>query len=188
MIVGEPSIAAIESSITRAYERLSLRALGYFVIYVKGSRYGVCSPHASMLANSFDEVERRIADRGKHTSFIAESGADQIAEAVSSSLYSDGHVSETIFGVSQAEFSNMTYSHRLLWAPDGDEAFDDGSHILQFDIHDRVRLVAFRCSGRFDPFSVSDIYLAADRFYGILQEWRDRFEDQWASMPKVLEV
>ena len=32
----------------------------------------------------------------------------------------------------------------LVSAPDGDEAFDDGSYVLQFDVGDRVRLIAFK--------------------------------------------
>jgi hypothetical protein len=58
MIVGDPSVFAIESEITRAYERLSFRALGYFVIYVCGRSYGVRAPDATMLACSFDAVEK----------------------------------------------------------------------------------------------------------------------------------
>ena len=34
MIVGDPSIFAIESGITKAYERPSFLALGFFVLHV----------------------------------------------------------------------------------------------------------------------------------------------------------
>jgi hypothetical protein len=63
MIVGEPQIFAIESGISRAYARLSLLALGFFVIHVGGRRYGVYEEEATMLANSFDEVRRRLSHR-----------------------------------------------------------------------------------------------------------------------------
>jgi immunity protein 42 of polymorphic toxin system len=36
MIVGNPSIFAIESQITKAYESLSMRALGFFVVHIGG--------------------------------------------------------------------------------------------------------------------------------------------------------
>src|ERR1700677_668580 len=65
MMFGHPSIFAIESAVTEAYEQLSLRALGFFVIYVGGHSYGLRSPGSTMLACSFDAVRRRIADRGK---------------------------------------------------------------------------------------------------------------------------
>lgn len=61
MIIGNPSIFAIESTITRAYERQSLRALGFFVIHVRGHCYGVRSPDSTFLACSYDEVLRRLA-------------------------------------------------------------------------------------------------------------------------------
>jgi len=44
MIVGIPSILAIESNITKAYDNISLLAIGCFVIHINGIRYGVYSP------------------------------------------------------------------------------------------------------------------------------------------------
>ena len=81
----------------------------------------------------------------------------------------------------------MISSKRIIWAPDGDEAFDDGSYVLQFDVGDRVRLIAFKsCPGHFyDRATLSDVSLAADDFYCVLQKWHDAFEAEWASMPKV---
>ena len=66
MITGNINTFAIESIITQAYERLSFRALGCFVIHIEGLRYGVYETDASMLACSYDEVKRRLADRGSH--------------------------------------------------------------------------------------------------------------------------
>jgi len=80
LIDGKPSVLGIESSITRAYQRLSFRALGFFVIYVCGRCYGRRSSDSTMLACSYDEVERRIAMRGTHTvPFANESDAGKIA-------------------------------------------------------------------------------------------------------------
>jgi hypothetical protein len=72
--------------------------------------------------------------------------------------------------------------------PDGDEAFDDRSYVLQFDVGDRVRLIAFRPmegSCLHDPATLRDVWLVANDFYRILQDWLDAFEAEWASMPKV---
>ncbi len=44
MTIGDTSIFAIESEITRAFERPSWRGLGFFVIHVAGQRYGIKSP------------------------------------------------------------------------------------------------------------------------------------------------
>jgi hypothetical protein len=38
----------------------------------------------------------------------------------------------------------MIYLTRVAWAPDGDATFDDGTCILQLDIGDLVRLIAFK--------------------------------------------
>jgi immunity protein 42 of polymorphic toxin system len=189
MIVGSPSSFAIESSITDAYERLSFRALGYFVIHVGGRCYGVRKPDATMLACSFDEVQDRIACRGKYTApFAGEADAGEIAEAFRNAIYSERQ-EEKYFGIPLAEFCAFFHktANSRMWAPDGDEAFDDGSYVLHFDVGDRVRLIAFKSDGGggHDPSTLREEWLAAEDFYRVLQEWRDGFEAEWAATPKL---
>lgn len=189
MIVGNLSNFAIESAITEAYERRSLRALGFFAVYVSGRCYGKRLPDSTMLACSFDEAERRIAERGGHTApFATELDGGKIADAFRSAFYGEKQ-RETYFGIPESEFSDVISSNRIVWAPDGDEAFDDGSYILQFDIQDQVRLIAFK-SGQdslYDPATLTDAWLAADQFYDVLQRWHGLFKAEWDSLPKVPE-
>jgi Immunity protein 42 len=191
MIVGDPSLFAVESGISLAYERPSLRALGFFIIHVCGRTYGQCAPDSTMLACSFDAVETRIGDRGRHAApFADEPDAGRIADAVRRALYDEGQEAGGLGGLARAELAEMVYARHLVWAPDGDEAFDDGSYVLQFDAEDRVRLIAFRCSeGYFhDPATLSDLWLPADEFYCTLQQWAVAFEDEWKSLPKIPSV
>jgi hypothetical protein len=44
-----------------------MRGLGYFVINILGQSYGIKEEDATALACSYEEVLRRIHDRGKHT-------------------------------------------------------------------------------------------------------------------------
>ncbi len=187
MIVGEPSVFAIESSITEAYERLSFRALGFFVIYAGGLCYGRRSADSTMLACSFDEVGNRIAMRGDHIAlFATEPNAERIAEAFRNAIYGEEQ-RESYFDIPLPQFGKMIYSKRIVWAPDGDEAFDDGSYVLQFDIKDHVRLIAFKSKprGLYDPSTIRDVRLAANDFYSLLLKWRYAFEKEWAEFPKA---
>lgn len=186
-MVGDPSRFAIESGISEAYESLSLRGLGFFVIHVRGRRYGVLAPDATMLACSFDAVEGRIAHQGRHTApFATEFDAGTIVDAFRNSIYADED-HENYLGVPRSEFEGLIHSNQIVWAPDGDEAFDDGSFVLQFDVTDRVRLVAFTNDEgyRHDKATLSDVWLSAKDFYEILQRWYDAFLAEWASMPKT---
>src|ERR1700730_1957856 len=80
LIIGNTSLFAIESNITKAYERLSFRGLGSFVIHVGGRSYARSSADGTLLACSFDEVERRIEMHGTHNvSFAAKPDAGKIA-------------------------------------------------------------------------------------------------------------
>jgi hypothetical protein len=189
MIKGDPAKFAIESSISKAYERRSFMALGYFILHIHGQTYGVKSPEATMLACSFDGVNERFQDRGKHTAaFAIEPAAEEIADAVRHAIYAPDQEERVFLGFPHSEFSDVIYSKKLIFAPDGDQAFDDHSHVIQFDIDDRVRLIAFRS----DPEtynhlagSMADVWLDAAEFYDILREWSRAFELEWRTCPKT---
>ena len=188
MIVGDPTRFAIESGITRAYSRLSFLALGYFCIHVAGKRYGVLAPDATMLGCSFGEVEKRLAERGSHVvPFSSESDGGFIGESVYRALYAVDQEELTYFGMSCEPFTSMIYERNILWAPDGDEAFDDGSFVLQFDVGERVRLIAFESAEgyRIAPGSLADHWIDSDEYYEILRKWRDDFVAERQGLPKL---
>ena len=187
MIIGNPSVFAIESMITTAYSTLSFRALGFFVIHVQGIQYGVREPDASMLACSIDEVASRIADRGKHTaSFASEVDPHNIAKTYYERFYGSG-VADNNFGISDDEFEKQILSHEIVWIPDGDAAFDDGTHVLHFDVDNSVRLIAFKSASNieYDLPSLRDIWLPADVFYEILETWHSEFYREWLFLDKA---
>lgn len=186
MIVGDPRVFAIESGIQEAYTRPGLCALGFFVIHVAGNRYGVREPDASLLANSIDEVQRRIAHRGTHTApFAREPEPGKIADSFRDAVFANDPRAEYL-GIPLDDFRDVVYSNRIVWAPDGDECFDDGSYVLHLDIQDQVRLIAFKCSEshHHDPSTLRDVWMEAEIFYGVLQHWSRAFEREWVSLPK----
>src|ERR1700744_4853906 len=188
MTVGEKTRFAIESFSSQTYARLSFRALGYFVLYIAGHRYGKYSPDATMLACSFDEVQRRIAGCGKHVAPFAKEEASKIATAFGDAIYARSPQAGTCFGISQEDFKTIIYKRHIAWAPDGDEAFDDGSFVLQFDVLNQVRLIAFRFLDRSacpDPLTLKEVWMESDVFYDVLKQWAEAFEAEWASSEKV---
>lgn len=142
-----------------------------------------------MLACSFDSVSKRIADRGSHSAPFAEEDAGALADSILQALFSEEQPDRLFVGFTQEQFSEQIYSRRLIWAPDGDEAFDDGSYVLQFDIASGVRLVGFKRAEHYlhAPATLTDLSISADKYYGILEHWRRAFEAEWASFPKTQE-
>jgi hypothetical protein len=184
MIIGQPAQFAIESSISKACEDLSIRAIGSFVIHLGGCHYGRDAPNSTAMACSFDEVGRRITRRGTHTApFSAAPDAGLIADSVRNAIYAE-EARESYFSLSAKDFSDLIYSNHILWAPDGDEAFDDGSYVLQFDHEVSVRLVGFKSAGfcSYDPRTLRDVWIDQDTFYGLLQQWHLAFEREWAGL------
>lgn len=182
LLIGDPQIFAIESCITQAYARLSQRALGFFVIHIGGKSYGVRKPEASLLANSLDAVQRRIERRGMHAMKLGgDTDALQLAEAIIDASYHELSSDTKFFGMLSAEFHNALLFSEVLWAPDGDAAFDDGSHVLHFDVGDQVRLIAFVNPIHRDDLapSLNEVWIPADAFYACLDSWQRQFVLEW---------
>jgi hypothetical protein len=194
MIIGNPSFFAIESSITQAYERLGFRALGYFVLHIGNMCYGVRESEATMLACAFDEAGRIILNRGNHTTpFAAEPKAGDLLDAFGRALYASDTRGERFSGISKQEFSDYIYSSNCGWHWACDEAFDDGSCILHFDVGDRVRLIADQFTKEnsdyiHDPQTLRDVWLEANDFYNIVEEWHKAFEAEWKVASKISQL
>jgi hypothetical protein len=183
--VGSKDSFAIESAILEAYKNSSQRALGFFVIYVAGKCYGVRDPDATIMGCSLGTVEERLGHRGKHcVSFSAEPNANKIMDAYLAALYDSHPERAEYFGLSIDALSKLIYTRHIQWAPDGDEAFDDSSHVLQFDACGQVRLVAFKNIGSREEIAktLSDVWISADVYYGVLTEWRRQFLREWVSL------
>ncbi len=84
----------------------------------------------------------------------------------------------------------MVFVRSKSFGPDGDTAFDDGSDVLQFDVKDHVRLIAFKSVPfhPYDPATLRDTCIPSDDFYTLLQNWYDAFESESGSLPKVSEA
>ena len=193
LLIGDPTVFAIESQISIAYERLGFRALGYFVLHIGGRRYGVHEPNATMLANAFDTVGKILSERGLHTAaFASEPEAGAILEAIHLAIYAPDPGAKEFYGIPVKDFQELKSLNYLEWHRCCDEAFDDGSSVLLFDVGDRVRLIADRTpweqnNHKHDPKTLRDVWLEADRFYGILHCWRGAFDTEWASSVKTSE-
>lgn len=112
--------------------------------------------------------------------------AGVIADAFRAAVYGEEY-GKPYPGFALDQAAQIFISSRICWAPDGEETFDDGSYVLQFDSGSRVRLIAFtlREDGKYDPPTLTDIWLESDHFYGVLQDWRSRFLGDWELLPKT---
>lgn len=173
MIFGDVSLFAIESSIDAVFRRDSMMALGCFRLHVGGRAYGVAHPRATMLASSFDAALERVANRGGHVaSFATAPSLDIVQTHLRLVCGVELPLSEQ-HTIDPRSFLSEVKESGLVMAPDGDAAFDDGSHVLQFDLGRRVRLVAFRGERQVDAVvdSISDVEMDGKRFYPVLEQW-----------------
>jgi len=177
--VGDPAVFSIESGILRAYPRLGARALGFFGLYIKGARFGVMKPDATLLACSYDAVLARIRLRGMHHCPIDAENADVeiLVDAINTSRYGDVDNDWKRLGYSRRRLDEVLTEANAWWAPDGDEAFDDNSRVLQFDLPDgRVLLLGFRSAEPHRYHDVAMVTIEAVRFYGALADWVTAFD------------
>jgi len=180
---------AIESFISILEPERGLMALGYFLIKIKGTSYGVKEEDATSLACSYDEVVRRLEMRGKHIApaDLIKLPSLELAQIIYSSIYykiSDEHNSWK-YHIPRDTLAKMIYKNNLIWAPDGDEAFDDCSNVFQFDIDEKtVRLIGFKDTKDYkvDESTLNDITMNSDDFYSILKEWAENFYKEWQDL------
>ncbi|MGU3399325.1 hypothetical protein ACLBWS_06210 [Brucellaceae bacterium D45D] len=110
----------------------------------------------------------------------------QIAETYLNASYRDVSRAD-YFGLSEQEFVDTLYESGTIWVPDGDAAFDDGSHILQFDAGNRVRIIAFVNTDVHEDVAstIREVWMDADLFYAIATGWVTLFEAERASILKA---
>ena len=189
MIIGNPCRFAIESSITEAYSRKSLMALGYFAFHISGQCYGVREDDATLLACSYDSIKSRCNNIGKHCAdaLMSMSGLD-VADDYYSVFYRE-HTRPLRGGLSVIEWESLVAQRPsgIAMAPDGDSAFDDGSYVLQMDFQDMARVIAFKVgdNSSIDKECVAEVRLPMKEFYDILQSWCNEFYAEWERRVKL---
>lgn len=182
MLFGNVERFAIESQVTRYCPNRGFMALGYFNLHVAGSRFGVRAPDATMLACSLDEVGRRLERRGRHAApELASCSKEPIIGSFLKSLYAPALSLPEIEGINASEAGRIFHQGNLIFAPDGDEAFDDGGHALQWDEGSSVRLIAFvnHAEELMTLSSSVEMRMDSHEFYGILSEWHRSFRVAW---------
>lgn len=190
ILIGDKSKFAIESNLTDAYVQKDgyQSAHGFIVIHVGGFQYGIRDTDVNMLGPCvLSFISARINRRGRHHApFATESDPGKIADAFRDAIYSPDQEMNSFFGIPQPEFSEMF--RNIEWSSDLDEAFDDGSYLLHFDIGNRVRLIAFQTSEHsyhHNPSTLRDVWIDVDEYYGVLSDWCLTFKSAWASKPRT---
>ena len=185
---GDRGVFAIESAMSRVFDSTSLYGLGYFVVHLNNARFGVYARDATALACSLDEVRERISQRGKHSAAEwNDLDAFAMAHAFRAAVYDPSLLIEPALAGRLEDFAAILRASKLMWAPDGDEAFDDGSYILQIDSGSMVRLIGFRAQDEapgFDPGSLEEVVIPESEFYGVLERWVSRFLSEWTRAEK----
>jgi hypothetical protein len=173
--LGNTNEFALDWGLSKAFPSESQWAIGYFTIHLNGQCFGVEAADATMLAVSYDQNCKRLRERGTHLAPFSSRGANDIAKAVVTACYSEVKYGERFFGLSEGDLKSFVYEKDILWAPDGDEAFDDGSHVLQFDIGNQVRLIGFVNKPTILETlqTIFEITIDAEQFYSTLQKWID---------------
>lgn len=188
MLVGEKSTFGIAWQLTEAYHSMGMRGMGYFNYYIGGLRFGVNSPHATLLGCSFESIRERVRLRGTHHAAFSLNEAKEIAISYRRACFDESAADNLFFGTLAPILCKEIHEANVVMAPDGDLAFNDGSHVLQFDVDNKVRLIAFKSTEigyTFVQHSLRDVWLSADSFYVILEQCLLDFDREWSAMNKV---
>ncbi len=188
MIYGAVETFALESGVSAFLPELGQMAIGFFNIHINGRRHGVYDMEASLLASSYFRVTERLQEKGEHV--LPSNMGKSSLDFVRSFRYL--HYGINTIGADSEILNNgcdvdRVFDNNLMWAPDGDEAFDDGSHVFQIDEKDNmVRLIAFNNSLDEAEFvdSITELYIESRRYYGVLEDWSTAFRTLWENSAK----
>lgn len=174
MIIGDKSRFAIETHIECGPPEGLYGRVGYFNIFIMGQRYGLNDPRATVLDCSYDAIVSRIESRGRHSIYVLnDMDASKMAVLFRELFYVNGADGPPFLGARRDELIDQIHENSIVMAPDGDQAFDDGSYILQLDVGDSVRLIGFKSNGNiyYDKETLAEFVIDANSFYGLLLQW-----------------
>ncbi|WP_374334534.1 Imm42 family immunity protein [Leeia sp.] len=184
MIFGDKNKFGVELSIDCYCISDGLMAVGKLLIYINGRKYGVDEPDATYLACSYNVIKEIVANRRRHcVPYVEDMSSSDIVSCFVWSVYAIPYGRNDWGGDFLKRLDDDLYKIGCVWAPDGDRAFDDGSHVLIFDVGEMVRLVAFVNSDDEAVISSSleELVIDADEFYGVLRGWVTGFNDAYQS-------
>lgn len=178
---GNADIFAIESLMAQPVLNDSQCGIGYFVLYVNSMMYGCRELDSTCLGCSYNEVKQRLRNRGKHVLEIPIADPVHFARSAIACMYGSEDDGAGYDFLDKECFLDILAQSGAWWAPDGDEAFDDGSNVFQIDCAESVRIIAFKrgAAGSVDESSLRDLTLDATAFYTILEQWIRDFEMDW---------
>ncbi|MBB3743092.1 hypothetical protein FHX10_002585 [Rhizobium sp. BK591] len=176
MIFGNKEHFAIESGVSKFLKSKNQMAIGFFNIYINSFQYGVRKEDASILGSSYYEVKNRIKDTGKH-GFSKLLSAAEIIHIFQYESYGIGSRVDDLIAHQDGKLLQEIIDNKIVWAPDGDAAFDDGGHVFQIDEGKMVRIIGF--INDIPAKNTSEIRIEAVKFYKILQDWSDFFYKDW---------
>jgi hypothetical protein len=167
---------AVRTSIDSILDSRSFLAIGSHQYRFGQQWYGLAAEYAAVLGCSFNCIVDRFRNRGKHVVPMLDThSAESIAQNWVQYVYAKPPDLQTS---AELDYRNRylegVYERGAQMAPDGSEAFDDGSLIFQFDIGAKVRLVACRFGIAPEPYravDISEVTLYSDEFYDVLGAW-----------------
>lgn len=145
-------------------------AIGSYQLRLGEQWYGRSEESATALnisrdyAVSFAESARRLSSE------LSGLSAEALATGYISVIYKEEPKNALEEALSTTEFSRK---HTI--APDGDEGFDDGTHILVFAINDSIRLIGMRFDGH-NISDITDVVVPAKEFAEKLKDWSRWFD------------
>lgn len=120
LVVGDVAICQNRKPIE---QQIKIGSMPYDQL--RGHVYGVKDADAIMLANSPAEIEHLIRKRSSHTAAFEAGDAEEIVSAYLVPEYEEEVPGEKFVELSRKQFNEAIFAADLLWAPDGDAAFDD---------------------------------------------------------------
>lgn len=171
MLIGSIKRFAIEYTIREFYEN-NFIGDGKFLVYINGIPYGQNRDDSTTFSCIIPELGKRIITRKITDKILRENGHAEIAHNYYDCFFAD-EPKTTYFGLSKKDFEKVIIENNCSW--NGmDEAFDDGSFILQINMNSTTtKLIGFKAISCFpvEIEKISTIEISVDVFNTTIQQF-----------------
>ena len=180
MIIGDTNSFAIAFEISE-FVKSHFIGIGSFNVYIKETKYGRDDKDATTFFPLIEDLKTVLSEKEKSSEIFINGNEVEICKAYYEAIYIAEELNKKYFGYSYTDFYNKILqipTNIISWDFIG-EAFDDGSHMLQINDMDRIKLLGFKSTAHCTIKDIKYVVISRNQFEFIINEFIETIKQQF---------
>ena len=180
MIIGDTNSFAIVFEISD-FVKSHFIGIGSFNVYIKGTKYGQDDKGATTFFPLIPDLKKVLSEKEKSSELFINGNEVDICKAYYEAIYVGEELNKKYLGYSYVDFYNKILkipTNIISWSFIG-EAFDDGSHMLQINDTDRIKLLGFKSTNCYTIKDIQYIVITRSQFEFVIKGFIETIKRQF---------